>query len=84
MWTLVRKAYPGHSNRRYKPALDLLSRLAVAPHFETFGHRWVDSVLSPGPCPFDGDQINRFAPLPKNFLTAFTAENRRPVYCSPG
>jgi hypothetical protein len=28
-----------------KPALDLVPMLAVAPHFETFGHRWVDSVL---------------------------------------
>ncbi len=44
-WTLIRKAYPGHAERRYKPALDLIPRLAVAPHFETFGHRWVDSVL---------------------------------------
>jgi cyanophycinase len=48
-WTLVRKAYPGHAERRYKPALDLLPRLAVAPHFETFGHRWVDSVLREPP-----------------------------------
>jgi cyanophycinase len=44
-WTLVRKAYPGHAERRYKPALDLVPRVAVAPHFDTFGHRWVDSVL---------------------------------------
>ena len=48
-WTLVRKAYPGHARRRYKPALDLVPRLAVAPHFETFGHRWVDSVLAEPP-----------------------------------
>ena len=44
-WTLIRKAYPGHAERRYKPALDLIPRVAVAPHFETFGHRWVESVL---------------------------------------
>jgi len=44
-WTLIRKAYPGHAARRGKPALDLVPRVAVAPHFETFGHRWVDSVL---------------------------------------
>ena len=44
-WTLIRKAYPGHAERRYKPALDLVPRVAVAPHFDTFGHRWVDSVL---------------------------------------
>jgi cyanophycinase len=48
-WTLIRKAYPGHAERRYKPALDLVPRLAVAPHFETFGHRWVDSVLREPP-----------------------------------
>jgi cyanophycinase-like exopeptidase len=48
-WTLIRKAYPGHAERRCKPALGLLSRVAVAPHFETFGHRWVDSVLEEPP-----------------------------------
>jgi cyanophycinase len=48
-WTLVRRAYPGHAERRYKPALDLVPRLAVAPHFETFGHRWVESVLEEPP-----------------------------------
>jgi cyanophycinase len=48
-WTLIRKAYPGHAARRYKPALDLVPRVAVAPHFETFGHRWVDSVLMDPP-----------------------------------
>ena len=48
-WTLVRKAFPGHAERRYKPALGLLPRVAVAPHFETFGHRWVDSVLAEPP-----------------------------------
>jgi cyanophycinase len=48
-WTLVRKAYPGHAARRPKPALDLVPRMTVAPHFETFGHRWVDSVLAEPP-----------------------------------
>jgi len=48
-WTLIRKAYPGHAERRYKPALELVRRVAVAPHFETFGHRWVDSVLAEPP-----------------------------------
>jgi cyanophycinase len=48
-WTLVRKAYPGHAERRAKPALELIPHLAVAPHFETFGHRWVDSVFAPPP-----------------------------------
>jgi cyanophycinase len=48
-WTLIRRAYPGHALRRYKPALNLLPRVAVAPHFETFGHRWVDSALAEAP-----------------------------------
>lgn len=48
-WTLIRKAYPGHAERRCKPALELVPRVAVAPHFETFGHRWVDSVLATPP-----------------------------------
>jgi hypothetical protein len=48
-WTLVRRAFPGHAERRYKPALELVPRVAVAPHFETFGHRWVDSALVQSP-----------------------------------
>ena len=48
-WTLIRKAYPGHAERRYKPALALLRNAAVAPHFETFGHRWVDTALAEPP-----------------------------------
>src|SRR5262245_8324432 len=52
-WTLIRRAYPGHAERRYKPALDLVPRMAVAPHFDTFGHRWVDSVLADPPAEQD-------------------------------
>ena len=48
-WTLIRRAYPGHAERRCKPALGLVPRVAVAPHFETFGHRWVDPVLAEPP-----------------------------------
>ncbi|GAC1321301.1 MAG: hypothetical protein NVSMB2_17950 [Chloroflexota bacterium] len=48
-WTLVRKAYPFHVDRRYKPALNILPHVAVAPHFDTFGHRWVESVLADPP-----------------------------------
>jgi cyanophycinase len=42
-WTLVRERMPGDDRRRYLPALGLVPRLAVLPHFETFGHRWVES-----------------------------------------
>lgn len=48
-WTLLRKAYPGHAERRPKPALELVPRVAVAPHFNTFGQHWVDSVLAEPP-----------------------------------
>jgi len=48
-WTLIRRSYPGDARRRCKPALALVPRVAVAPHFETFGHRWVDSVLQEQP-----------------------------------
>jgi cyanophycinase len=48
-WTLVRKVFPGHAQRRCKPALGLLPLVAVAPHFETFGHRWVESVFAEPP-----------------------------------
>ena len=48
-WTLIRGAYPGDARRRHKPALDLVPRVAVAPHFDTFGHRWIQSVLENPP-----------------------------------
>jgi cyanophycinase len=43
-WTLVRERMPGDDRRRYLPALGLVPGVAVLPHFETFGHRWVDSA----------------------------------------
>jgi cyanophycinase len=48
-WTLVRERMPGDDRRRYLPALGLVPRLAVLPHFETFGHRWVESAESAAP-----------------------------------
>lgn len=48
-WTLIRKTYPGQPQRRYKPALGLVPGVAVAPHFETFGHRWVEPALADPP-----------------------------------
>ena len=44
-WTLIRDRFKGDHRRRFRPALGLLARTAVVPHFETFGHRWVDSAL---------------------------------------
>jgi cyanophycinase len=43
-WTLVRERMPGDDRRRYAPALGLVPGVAVLPHFETFGHRWVESA----------------------------------------
>jgi cyanophycinase len=48
-WTLVRGSYRGDPRRRSKPALNLVPRVAVAPHFERYGHRWVESVLADPP-----------------------------------
>ena len=48
-WTLVRERMPGDDRRRYAPALGLLPSVAVLPHFETFGNRWVASALEAAP-----------------------------------
>jgi cyanophycinase len=48
-WTLVRERRPGDVRRRYAPALCLVPRVAVLPHFDTFGHRWVESALAAAP-----------------------------------
>jgi len=48
-WTLVRDRMPGDDRRRYLPALGLVPRLAVLPHFETFGHRWLESAERAAP-----------------------------------
>jgi cyanophycinase len=48
-WTLIKERMPGDDRRRYAPALALVSKVAVLPHFETFGHRWVESALESAP-----------------------------------
>ena len=48
-WTLVRERMPGDERRRYAPALALVPNVAVLPHFETFGHRWVEGALEAAP-----------------------------------
>jgi hypothetical protein len=40
---------PGDERRRYAPALGLVPNVAVLPHFETFGNRWVSSALEAAP-----------------------------------
>jgi len=48
-WTLIRERRPGDTRRRYAAALGLVPGVAVLPHFETFGHRWVDSAAESAP-----------------------------------
>ncbi|GAC1667206.1 MAG: hypothetical protein PVS3B2_05640 [Candidatus Dormibacteraceae bacterium] len=42
--SLIRASWPNRFNRRPTEALGLLPDTAVLPHFETFGHRWVESA----------------------------------------
>jgi cyanophycinase len=42
--SLIRATWPNRFNRRPTEALGLVPETAVLPHFETFGHRWVDSA----------------------------------------
>ncbi len=42
-WTLTRA---GGGNRHHQPGLGLVPRIAVIPHFDTFGAEWVESVLA--------------------------------------
>lgn len=42
--TLIRASWPNRFNRRPADALGLVAGTAVLPHFETFGHRWVESA----------------------------------------
>jgi cyanophycinase len=42
--TLIRAAWPDRANRRPSDALGLVPGTAVLPHFDTFGHRWIESA----------------------------------------
>ena len=42
--TLIRASWPNRFNRRPLDALGVLPDAAVLPHYETFGHRWVESA----------------------------------------
>ncbi len=43
-WTLIRSRVPGGSERTARPALNVVSGVAVIPHFDTFGQRWLPSA----------------------------------------
>ena len=42
--TLVRATWPNRFHRRAIDALGAVPRSAVLPHFDTFGHRWIESA----------------------------------------
>jgi cyanophycinase len=42
--SLIRATWPNRFDRRPTDALGLVPDTAVLPHFETFGHRWVESA----------------------------------------
>jgi cyanophycinase len=42
--TLIRASWPNRFNRRPNDALGLVAGTAVLPHFDTFGHKWVESA----------------------------------------
>lgn len=45
-WSLIR-AGMSHDRRRFAPALDLLPDVAVVPHLEEFGERWIPRLRRP-------------------------------------
>jgi cyanophycinase len=48
-WTLIRGRFPGDRRREYRDALGSVRRVAVLPHFATFGREWVGSALEGRP-----------------------------------
>lgn len=48
-WTLIRDRHPGDASRRYREALELIPSVAVIPHFDGFGERWVEGTLAAAP-----------------------------------
>lgn len=47
--TLIRAKWPNHVNRRPVDALGVVARTAVLPHYDTFGHKWVESARAAAP-----------------------------------
>jgi cyanophycinase len=42
--TLIRASWPNRFNRRPTDALGVVPNTAVLPHYDTFGHRWIESA----------------------------------------
>ncbi len=47
--TLVRATWPNRFHRRPIDALGAVPKTAVLPHFDTFGHRWIESAREAAP-----------------------------------
>lgn len=47
--TLVRATWPNRFHRRPMDALGAVPSTAVLPHYDTFGHKWVDSAREAAP-----------------------------------
>jgi cyanophycinase len=47
--TLVRATWPNRFRRRPLEALDVVPKTAVLPHFDTFGHKWIESAREAAP-----------------------------------
>jgi len=47
--TLIRAKWPNHVNRRPVDALGVVAKTAVLPHYDTFGHKWVESAQAAAP-----------------------------------
>jgi cyanophycinase len=43
-WSLVRRGFPGHTDRRGLEGLNLVPGSAFLPHYDTFGERWIPSA----------------------------------------
>jgi cyanophycinase len=50
-WTLLRREDRSGPGRRYAPALGLVPRSAVLPHFDAFGGEWADDAIATAPDP---------------------------------
>jgi cyanophycinase len=47
--TLVRASWPNRFHRRPADALGVVPKTAVLPHFDTFGHKWIESARAAAP-----------------------------------
>ena len=47
--TLIRASWPNRFHRRPMEALGAVPHTAVLPHFDTFGHKWIDSAHEAAP-----------------------------------